>query len=330
MGWLGSLAVLAGGVSLLNLVALLGLINGSFRYQIDVVPALLVVLGWTLLAIFGSPLLAGPRRAWARAATGLLVAGSCLVMFFAQFALLDVFRTFQPEKFAELSRRCNGPVFQVQALLRRQPEVPVVTLRLPMDQFGKVEPLLVTGEYTLQDFLYAYYAGPGLLQVGFESMGHGGPVSAPIALDYSQPHQLEIFYGSMVPPAGHPLLENLAASEVAELRRTVVVKVDGRSVLDGWAEFHDTKGLFNWGESPDDPAFGRRFTGRILARGAAPLSTEPSPERNQRTAYGALQLDLDLAAVPLAARCRCWRPAIPTREPWFFWSAPAATRSGSG
>ena len=302
MGRLGALAVLAAGISLLNLVALLGLINGSFRYQIDVVPGLLVVLGWTLLAIFGSPLLAGPRRTWARAATAVLVAGSCLVMFFAQFALLDVFRTFQPQEFAQLGRRFNGPVFRAGALLHRQPEVPVVTLRLPTDKFGKVEPLLVTGEYTLQDFLYAYYAGPGLLQVGFESMGHGGPVSAPIALDYSQPHQLEIFYGSMVPPAGHPLLDNLAPGEIAELRRTVVVKVDGRPVLDGWAEFHDTKGLFYWGESPDDQAFGRRFTGAILARGAVPLSTEPSPERNQRTAYGALQLDVNLAAVPVGAR----------------------------
>jgi hypothetical protein len=268
---LGMLAALAAGVACLNLFALSGLINGSFRYQIDVMPALLLVLGWTLLALFAGSWLEGRLRRIARIGVGCLVAFSCGVTFFAQFALLDLFATMNPESYRAMSAFCNRPVFWVQSVLGHRATVPCVTLKLPINKFGQVEPLLVVGEYTLQDFLYAYYAGPGLLQIGFESIGHGGPLSKAFAVDYAVPHTLEIFYGSMVPPDGAPDLEDLTPEQVAVLRRTLLIKLDGSIVLDGPAEFHRTKDLYYWGLSPDDAAFGRTFTGTITARARTPL-----------------------------------------------------------
>lgn len=295
------LALLAAGVSMLNLFALIGLINGSYRYQTDVVPGLFLVLGLTMLALFGSSSLAGRPRILAQGGTALLVVFSCLTTFFSQFALLDVYQTYHPGEFQRTARIFNQPVFWAQSLIHNLPSVPVVTVQLPKDKYGHVEPLLVAGEYTLQDFLYLYYTGPGLLQVGFESIGRGGPVSPPIAVDYDRPHVIEVFYGSFVPPDGHPLLKDLTPEEGALLRSTLVVRIDGRLALDGWADFHNTKDLFYWGESPDDPAFGRRFTGRILSRSAAPLLTDPSPGRNERSAYGGMHFLVDISTVPVGS-----------------------------
>jgi hypothetical protein len=299
---LAMLALLAAGVSLLNLFALLGLINGSYRYQVDVVPGLLLVLGWTLLVLFEGSVLAGKVRVLALTGTALLVAFSCAVTFFAQFALLDVFEGAHPHGFERLSRIFNRPVFWAQSLLGYRPTVPFVTLQLPGDKYGHVEPLLVVGENALQDFLYLYYTGPGLLQIGYESIGRGGPVSAPVAVDYAVPHTVQIFYGSLVPPEGQPLLEGLRPSEAAALRRTLVVTLDGRPILDGWADFHRTKGLFFWGESPDDPAFGRYFTGKIISRSRAPLVTDPSPERSRGLSFGTMRLAADFSALAVGSR----------------------------
>lgn len=295
------LALLASGASLLNLFALIGLINGSYRYQADVVPGLLLVLGLTMLALFGSSRLAGRVRILAQCGTALLVVFSCLTTFFSQFALLDVYSTYHPDQFGRIARVFNEPVFRTQSLIHVHPDAPVVTVRLPKDKYGHVEPLLVDGEYTLQDFLYLYYTGPGLLQVGFESIGRGGPVSPPISVDYDRPHVIEIFYGSFVPPEGHPMLRDLTPQEAALLRRTLVVKMDGRTALDGWADFHSTKELFYWGESLDDSAFGSRFTGRILSRSASPLVTDPSPGRNERSAYGGMHFLVDISTVPIGS-----------------------------
>jgi hypothetical protein len=301
-GKLAWLALLAAGISALNYVALLGLAAGSFRYQADVLPAQLLVLAWTLVAVFGAQPRRGPLRWWTEVAAALLVGFSCLVTFFAQFALLDVFAATDPAAFQRLSRIFNAPVFWGEALLNHHPTMPRLTVRLPTEQYGNVEPLLVTGEYTLQDFLYFYYAGPGVLQLGFESIGHGGPVSRPIAVDYGAPHQLEIFYGSFLPAPGDPWLSALAPEDEALLRRTLVVKLDGQAVLDGWADFHPTKDLFYWGQSPDDAAFGRKFSGKILALGSAPLASDPSPERGDRLSYGAMHLALDVSALSPGSR----------------------------
>jgi hypothetical protein len=296
------LALLAAGVSLLNLFALVGLINGSYRYQVDAVPGLLLVLGWTILALFGSSLLVGKARVLAQAVTASLVAISCLAVFFSQFALLDVYEAYHPDDYGRMARLFNQPVFWGQSLVHYHPTEPVVTVKLPTDKFGHVEPLLVVGENTLQDFLYLYYTAPSLLQVGFESIGHGGPVSPPLAVDYGRPHTFEIFYGSFVPPQGHPLLAELTPDEAALLRRTLVVRLDGRVILDGWDDFHKTKDLFYWGESPDDPAFGRRFSGEILSRSTAALPTDPSPGRNQYSAYGGMHVLANVSTVHVGSR----------------------------
>ncbi len=299
---LAMLALLAAGISLLNLFALLGLINGSYRYQVDVVPGLLLALGWTLIVLFERQIQAGKARACALAGTALLVAFSCLVMFFAQFALLDVFEGTHPGAFVRLSRIFNRPVFWVQSLVGYHSTVPAVTLQLPGDKFGHVEPILVVGENTLQDFLYFYYTAPGILQIGFESIGHGGPVSSPIPVDYARPHLIQIFYGSMVPPDGQALLKGLSTDDVGALRRTLVVTLDGRLALDGWGDFHSTKDLFYWGESPDNPAFGSHFTGKILSRSSAPLPADPSPERSRGRNYGALRFAADLSGLAVGSR----------------------------
>ena len=133
-----------------------------------------------------------------------------------------------------------------------------------------MNPLLVSGKASRQNFIYLYYTGPGLLQVGFEEGGMGGPVSNPLPVDYGRPVVFELALGSEWPPAGAWPYHGLPAESVRTLRRRMLVRVNGTIALDAWVYYHPPKGLFFLGSSPDDDAFGRAFEGgRISVRKVA-------------------------------------------------------------
>jgi hypothetical protein len=180
----------------------------------------------------------------------------------------------------------DNAAYALEWVLRTGPRALRIRLVLPTGRFGKSEPLMVCGDPGLEDFLYLYYTAPGLMQVGFESMGHGGPVSAPFPVDYGRPHVVDIVLGSFLPPDGHPWLGGVDKAELRKERGAVRVEVDGRVVLDGLAQPHPVEARMFVGESPDDAAFGRRFTGTLLqvdwpllgGPGLPPLAERDQPQ----------------------------------------------------
>ncbi len=259
---LGTVLVIA---SAGNLLLLCGLGFGSYRYAPDYLGLLAFASGLGICA--AAPMASPTGRRLVAAAVGSLLlwsgaAGLC--------ELASISRATHPLTFARLPvlARLTGPIdrltYRLEEALHAGPATIRITALLPRDQFGRDEPLLVSGEPGLEDFVYLRYPEPGRLQVGFESIGHGGPVTAPFPIDYGRPHVFDISLGSLLPPDDHPLLKSRSPGDVLLARGFVHIAIDGEPVLEGAAELHPTRSRLFWGASPDDPAFGRRFSGRLL------------------------------------------------------------------
>lgn len=175
----------------------------------------------------------------------------------------ELFDERKPAEFAEAAKPFN----HIEYLLERHSNNPFrqirLTVRLPQTRFGKSEPLLVTGENGSQDFVYLYYAGPGVLEIGFESMGVGGPLSKPISVDYTRSHLVTIHMGSFLPPNDHPAFKGFTEERIEALRSQLQVELDGSSILQATVHFHAPRAQLFIGQSPFDSAFGSRFTGII-------------------------------------------------------------------
>jgi hypothetical protein len=155
----------------------------------------------------------------------------------------------------------------------------------PEGRQGKSEPLLVCGEEGSQDFLYVYYQDQSHIQIGFEAMGLGGPLSPPVPIDYLQKHRLMIQFGSFLPPEWHPVYNGLSRLEIGEARKTLYVSVDGKAVFDQKVNFHPVAGQCYIGQSPNDNAFGSRFTGKIDSVDATEIHIlHPSPKQHSERA----------------------------------------------
>jgi hypothetical protein len=255
LGW----AALAG----LNLLVLLRIGGAANRYMVDFVPPLvgLAVLGvfWFENSFQGHWRLAG-RAAWIAA-----LVWTCGFNLLASLQHHDLLRIHNPTTYARLAHAFN----RVPATLGEPgPEEtgPLrVRLRLPTGQTGKAEPLVVTGLSYKADFLYVVYLNERQIMIGFEHTSHGGPKSAPIAVDPATDHVIEVDLGSLYPPREHPYFDGLAAVEVERRKRTLRVQWDGREVLAGTVDFYEASpGDVSVGSNPVQDAFGRRFTGRIL------------------------------------------------------------------
>ncbi len=260
-------AILAiGGAGILLFLCIIP--GSSFRYPADFLGLFAFLAGLGVLAI--DPL----RTAWRRwliiPLLGAAVVGSVLGTTFVLCSIAQIrlhYDVIRPAELSRMARVFNAVVYRAERVLHSGPKGITLDLRFPVKKFGAVEPLVVAGRPSEQDFLYAYYTGPGTIQFGFESMGHGGPVTGPVAMDYHAPHHLEVFFGSLLPPDGSPLLRQLPPEEVAAARRTVCIILDGDVVMESEVTFHPTRGQLFIGTSPYDAAFGRKFTGEMLEAG---------------------------------------------------------------
>lgn len=155
----------------------------------------------------------------------------------------------------------------------------------PTGKVGKLEPLVATGNRKAADVLYVQYESTDTLRIGLVSVGMKGPLSDPIKVTYGQPHHLRVYLGSLVPPDWRLSLAGtkLTETQLADLRRTLRVELDGRPVFTVPARFTPTK--------PSEVLVGATkylrafaptdFTGTIsqLTRPAiAPLPVDPPTE----------------------------------------------------
>src|SRR6185312_7985422 len=140
----------------------------------------------------------------------------------------------------------------------------------PADRAGWSEPLITAGQPGRADFLYVTYLDGGHVSFGLDRWGGGAVDSAPIGLDYGRPHELIIWLGSLLPPAGDPAFG--AEGFPAAWRDQLMVALDGRVVFFRPQEFFPVR--------PSEITFGADavggtvvrpfFSGSVQAFGAAP------------------------------------------------------------
>ena len=254
---------------LLNLAFLSILNSAVYRYAADFRPYAALAGGLGLLALGGRG--NGFRRGLYGLGVGVAVF-SALASFCEAISLFDQTRDSNPDTFARLSRIFDTPRLEFERWRRTPLQEFRVRALLPPDRFGTDEPLLVTGHAGVQDFIYFYYAGPGLLRIGFEAIGRGGPVFGFIPVDYGRPLDLEIAMGNRWPPPGAWIYDGLAPERARKLQQKLLIKVNGKTVLDAFVGFHQSKGLYFWGRSPNDHAFGADFSGKVLEVSEGPLA----------------------------------------------------------
>jgi hypothetical protein len=148
-----------------------------------------------------------------------------------------------------------------------------LVLKFPANVIGRTEPLLITGHREAGDILYVHYVDGSHVVFGYDHWSKGGPLSAPIPVDYSATHTVEIQVGSLFPAEG----EGGAPALPASVRDTVMIKLNGRTVFTHQeAAYPSTPaeiliGLNTIGATTCE----RLFTGRIFHRerlGPAPLA----------------------------------------------------------
>jgi hypothetical protein len=101
-------------------------------------------------------------------------------------------------------------------------------VEFPSDRRGLSEPLLTVGIAGRADFIYIRYEDDRHVRIGFDHWGTGGAISLPVEVDYNRPHNLVICAGALLPP---DIGSDPTASDLAELRKRVVVMIDGRQAL---------------------------------------------------------------------------------------------------
>ena len=260
---LRSLAAFAVAVSLAQLALMLPAGMGAHRYATDLLPPVLFASGLTMQAL--------ASQRWGLAVAASAVLYSCVLGFLQSAALFGIFQNSQPNAYARVARWFNAPVFLAERLLGHHPTYPRLRVQFPAGSHGPNEPLLVSGDRARENFIFVNYAGPGLIRIGVEVMGRGGPVSGFLPVDFTQPHDIDLELGLFLPPPGHPLYANAAAAAVAQRRRRALIRLDGQTVLDAPVDFHPPHKMFQWGRSENNAAFGREFSGRMLLRSSIPL-----------------------------------------------------------
>jgi len=107
-----------------------------------------------------------------------------------------------------------------------------MTVKFPTNRTGRLDPLVGTGAQGAGDFIYVSYHDSRHIRIGFDHWGEGGPLSPPIAIDYSKEQKLEISFGALFPPEDDMLYADQPEAEVEKLKKTVRVRLNGRTVFE--------------------------------------------------------------------------------------------------
>ncbi|HWA10161.1 MAG TPA: hypothetical protein VG838_11980 [Opitutaceae bacterium] len=167
-------------------------------------------------------------------------------------------------------------------------------LKLPADQLGKVEPLIVTGASAATgDYVWINYPAAGQLLLGYEHTGAGGPHTGLLPVDYGQTQVLEISLPSFYPPdtsdyfAWRPLREVQWRTTQAQLRLNGAVGFEAKVPA-----YEAQPEEVTFGENRISPAFGKKFSGQILSIERGSLGPPPGLDANP----GPLEMTVTLAA----------------------------------
>jgi len=231
--------------------------------------------------------------AWPRRLRILSGAAILLTMLTLLATLSLDLQHFPPESYRSVAQLLNLPS-HFYRLAQGTSYGPVsLDVTFPSKPRAGFEPLISTGSREAGDLLYVYYEPPGQVRFGLVSTGLKGPLSEPVPINEGKTYHLEITMGSLYPSIGHPLLASLDESQVAFLRRTLCVRMDGQTVFDTVAHFYSS--------SPRQVHLGKtsflrdysaeKFSGQIV-RSQRTAIQPPVSAAISTSVYGALRLVL--------------------------------------
>ena len=260
------------------------------RYMIDFLPA------WILLACIGFLALLeslGPiGRRWVCLLGVLALAMSSAFNVLAGWTHNELFKRNFHRSYAPIAHGLNRPSRWLRAAYGTRQGPIDLTVMLPRDKGGTLEPLLVSGVSFMSDYVYLYYASATTLVVGLEHTSYGGPATERIPLDYTKPHTITVEVGFLYPPLEDPYFDSWPPAEAAALKRRVRIAIDGVTYLLDHFETYDPYRFHPLvGRSDGErKAFGLRFTGTIVDK----RYVQAAPEPSTRVSAGALSLSLRL------------------------------------
>jgi hypothetical protein len=146
---------------------------------------------------------------------GLLEGKKRLQIRFNGKLLISAYRPFHPTSPIDVAFGFNaigastaaasftGPEFRVDPIPAFPSPPPVVaggggvrlSLKFPANKPGIHEPLVVTGRTGAGDAVYVVYEDASHVRFGYDHWGTGGPLSAPLAVDYNTAHTIVISMG---------------------------------------------------------------------------------------------------------------------------------------
>ncbi|MBI5689423.1 MAG: hypothetical protein HZC55_04945 [Verrucomicrobia bacterium] len=228
-GWLAMVAVLFAGMAG-TLVCFFGSLA---RYQSDFAPALM------LLAAVGMLALARRAEPWLRAARITVVGAMVAVAVWS--ALFGILYSLQldslllernPARHLEVARWWNRAPAAVERLAGVRHGPLALDLRVKPAPAGTRELLVTAGAEGQGDRCFLLHDGRGAVQVEVESVHGVRRRTAWVPIGDAPTHRLRLAFGSLLPPAAHPLLGTADEVATAALVRRLRVEWDGRVLLE--------------------------------------------------------------------------------------------------
>ncbi|MEO6246385.1 MAG: hypothetical protein ABIQ12_13200 [Opitutaceae bacterium] len=145
-------------------------------------------------------------------------------------------------------------LFAARHALPSLPPVLNLELTFPPGEPGRVEPIVCTGMWGEGDLLLVHYLTPNTAEIRYDHWGHGGPASAPFALEPGTSRSLHVALPAFT----------TFAKPSSGARAPLVVSLDRRELLGGDVPYHgrQPQQIF-FGENPFGGSAERVFRGTI-------------------------------------------------------------------
>ncbi|MEO6244575.1 MAG: hypothetical protein ABIQ12_03990 [Opitutaceae bacterium] len=227
--WLTAAALLfagTGGVMLLFFSALA-------RYQVEFVPAFLLLAGVGLLALDRGLSLAarGLWRRWIMMAVGAVAVASAAfgVVFSLQFdGLLAHHNPRLAHRLAQLFNRAPALVERMLGVNYGPIELRV---RVPVGAPKGDEVIARIGRRSQEDRVILRNTGDGRVQFGLAPADAPERFGRPLVLTADAVHRVSVSLASLFPPATHPFFAGRTPAEIRAMLRRAEIAVDGEVVL---------------------------------------------------------------------------------------------------
>lgn len=223
--WLGAVALLFGGAA----AVMLSFFSALSRYQVDFMPAFMVLAAVGLLAV---ERWLAPRARKIAVATAALAAGYGAVfggLFSLQFD--GLLREHDPGLERRVARLLNHVPATIERVLGVEHGPIELTVRWATVPPKGDETLVTIGQAPNEDRVIARHTGDGRVQLGFVPAGAAERFSELLTPAADAPHRIRVSIASLYPPAAHPLFRDRTADEIRATLRRAEITVDGTPVL---------------------------------------------------------------------------------------------------